>query len=167
MPHSFRHSFQRLLLRLSASGFRDFATGALNAVGSGGWYWSAAPYAAGSAGSSGFRLQSSNVNPMDNFDRSYGFTVRCVQHLQAAFRRAAPAQEIRSGIKNRAVRKDRAVFDRLSFPRVRFYFRSAATAAAGFRAGVIVKVVVFHFSAARPIFSIRARVSGLWPRKRT
>ncbi|MDE5708254.1 MAG: hypothetical protein K2I32_02195, partial [Alistipes sp.] len=72
-------------LHVPASGFRERLTGALSNVGAGGWAWSASPYAAGNENASGFRLQSGNIDPMNNFERSYGFTVRCVQHLRAVF----------------------------------------------------------------------------------
>jgi hypothetical protein len=58
------------------SGLLNANTGTLSNVGSGGYYWSSAPY---STNASGFLLNSSDMNPSGNGYRAYGFSVRCVQ----------------------------------------------------------------------------------------
>ena len=80
----FRHSFQRLL-SLPASGYRNYPTGDLTNVGTNGLYWASAPYASGNANAGRLWFNSGNVNPLGSDPRAQGFTVRCVQHLQAAF----------------------------------------------------------------------------------
>ena len=63
-----------------ASGNRNNSNGALNNVGSNGYYWTAAPYM-NNTNQNGRNLNfnSSNVNPMNNNNRSNGFAVRPVQ----------------------------------------------------------------------------------------
>ncbi len=70
-----------------ASGYRHNASGALTAVGDGGWWWSSSSFAAGlpNAGDIGFRT--TNVNPLNSDNRSNALSVRCVQHLRKLFRR--------------------------------------------------------------------------------
>jgi uncharacterized protein (TIGR02145 family) len=62
-----------------ASGYRNYATGVLSTVGSGGSYWSALP----NSTTNGYNLNfnSSNVNPVNNNNRSNGFSVRPVAEL--------------------------------------------------------------------------------------
>ncbi|MCM1250035.1 MAG: hypothetical protein NC209_02685 [Alistipes sp.] len=60
-------------------------TGALSNVGMEGECWSASPASAGSASGAGMAFNANVVYPLHVEVRSYGFTVRCVQHLQAAF----------------------------------------------------------------------------------
>ncbi|MCM1151804.1 MAG: hypothetical protein NC209_07455 [Alistipes sp.] len=72
---------------LSASGFRTFPTGALTNVGAQGLCWSSSASAAGSTTASDLNFNSTNVNPSNGDNRANGFTVRCVQHLRAAFLR--------------------------------------------------------------------------------
>jgi hypothetical protein len=59
-----------------AAGYRDGGGGALNYVGSYGYYWSASPTSSG-----GYRLyfRSNYVSPSNSYNRAYGFSVRCVQ----------------------------------------------------------------------------------------
>ena len=60
-----------------AAGYRHSYYGSMIYVGSGGYYWSSSPY----SGNYGYNLNfgSSGVNPSDNSNRAYGFSVRCVQ----------------------------------------------------------------------------------------
>ncbi|MDE5906068.1 MAG: hypothetical protein K2G66_00305, partial [Alistipes sp.] len=60
-------------------------SGALTSVGGTGVYWSSSASAAGNANASYLNFNSTNVNPQNSNNRAYGFTVRCVQHLQAVF----------------------------------------------------------------------------------
>ena len=67
-----------------ASGYRNFPTGALAAVGTDGDYWSSAPQS-GSTNAGNLGFNSGIVNPLNSNNRAFGFTVRCVQHLQGCF----------------------------------------------------------------------------------
>ena len=78
-----RYSFERLL-STPASGYRTSTTGALTSVGTNGEYWSSSP-AASSVNAGYLDFNAGNVDPFHASRRSYGFPVRCVQHLQAAF----------------------------------------------------------------------------------
>lgn len=79
---------------IPATGYRLYSTGALNVVGTEGGCWCSSSYAAGNHDAGDFWSHTSNVNPLNNGNRSNGLPVRCVQHLQAAFTvRAAPANE--------------------------------------------------------------------------
>ncbi|MCM1151529.1 MAG: fibrobacter succinogenes major paralogous domain-containing protein [Alistipes sp.] len=73
------------MLYAPASGYRTLTTGGLTAVGTGGWYWSSSPYAASHVNAGDLGLNSGNVNPLNSDGRAHGLSVRCVQHLQAAF----------------------------------------------------------------------------------
>ncbi len=66
-----------------ASGYRNRTSGALTRVGSEGDYWSSAP-TGGSAYAGYLSFHSSYVYPFFNFNRAYGFTVRCVREVQRA-----------------------------------------------------------------------------------
>ena len=57
-----------------ASGYRDNGDGEQYNVGSGGYYWSFAPYSQANARNLNFN--SGNVNPLDNNNRANGFSVR-------------------------------------------------------------------------------------------
>ena len=70
------------MLHASASGYRQYATGALTAVGTQGDFWSSSPGAAGNANAGGMWFNDSNVNTEGGTERAYAFTVRCVQHLR-------------------------------------------------------------------------------------
>ena len=90
-----------------ASGYRNKTTGALTAVGTYGGYWSASPNAAGDANVGHLRFDSGYMNPLNGNPRTYGFTVRCVQYLQAAFLKEwfifAPLKQLRPGISRATV----------------------------------------------------------------
>lgn len=60
-----------------ASGYRNCDDGSMNNVGSNGNYWSASP----NSSNNGYYLNfnSSSVNPSNNNNRAYGYSVRCVQ----------------------------------------------------------------------------------------
>ncbi|MDE6374476.1 MAG: fibrobacter succinogenes major paralogous domain-containing protein, partial [Alistipes sp.] len=72
------------MLTTPASGYRISTTGALTSVGTNGQCWSSSP-AAGSVNAGYLDFNASNVDPFHESRRAYGFSVRCVQHLQAAF----------------------------------------------------------------------------------
>ena len=86
---SFRHSSQRLLLT-PASGYRIYTTGALTNVGTYGTCWASSPAAAGNVNAGDLWFHAERVLSLDSSGRANGFSVRCVQHLQAAF---LPAQK--------------------------------------------------------------------------
>ena len=65
-----------------ASGYRSYSTGAVNYVGSYGYFWSAVPYSTNYGRSLYFN--SSYINPLNNNNRSNGFAVRPVQEFTAA-----------------------------------------------------------------------------------
>ena len=65
-----------------ASGYRNNSSGALNNVGSNGCYWSAVPNSTNNGRNLNFN--STNVNPLNNNNRSNGFAVRPVQEFTAA-----------------------------------------------------------------------------------
>ena len=69
----------------TSSGYRNFASGALTAVGTDGDYWSSSPTAAGNANAGNLGFNSGIVNPLNNNNRAFGFSVRCVQHLRGCF----------------------------------------------------------------------------------
>ncbi|MDE6374572.1 MAG: fibrobacter succinogenes major paralogous domain-containing protein [Alistipes sp.] len=73
------------MLPLPVSGYRNYTSGALGGVGTEGSSWSSAPYAAGNPNVGRILFQAGGVNPLNNTNRSFGFPVRCVQHLRAAF----------------------------------------------------------------------------------
>ena len=94
------HSSKRLL-HAPASGYRNYPTGALTQVGTSGHCWSSSPI--GSAATASFmEFYPANVRPEQSWYRATGFTVRCVQHLQAAFLKErfifAPAKQLRPGV---------------------------------------------------------------------
>lgn len=64
---------------LPASGYRNNASGGLNSVGSGGYYWS---YASGSqAGARHLYFSSGGVYPLSGYGRASGFSVRPCREL--------------------------------------------------------------------------------------
>ena len=97
-----RHIHSSDCFSAPASGFRTSTTGALNAVGTYGGYWSASPSAAGGSDAGFIRFDSSYVNPLTAIYRTYAFTVRCVQHLRAAFSKEssifAPTKQLWPGV---------------------------------------------------------------------
>ena len=91
--HSPRHPFQRSPAT-PASGYRNNTTGALGGIGDEGTAWSSSTFADGSNNAGRLLFKGSLVNPLNNINRSYGFSVRCVQAsaglpcLRNALRRA-------------------------------------------------------------------------------
>ena len=81
---SFRHSFKRLL-HTPASGYRTNTTGALTVVGTEGGCFCSSSSAAGAINAGGPWFGAGRVNPQHTHNRGNALTVRCVQHLQAAF----------------------------------------------------------------------------------
>jgi len=70
--------------RHPAAGYRNRGTGVLTNIGSGGYVWSSSPISATSPNASfvGFKMTTSTyVEPFRSDSRSYGLSVRCVQHL--------------------------------------------------------------------------------------
>ena len=61
------------------AGYRNRANGSLKHQGSNGNYWSSSPF-----GTNAYNLNfnSGGVNPANNNNRAYGFSVRCVKDLQ-------------------------------------------------------------------------------------
>jgi uncharacterized protein (TIGR02145 family) len=59
------------------AGYRNYADGVFNNQSSNGYYWTASPN-----GSYGYNLNlnSSQVNPVNNNNRSNGFSVRCLKN---------------------------------------------------------------------------------------
>ena len=68
---------------MPAAGYRHESSGALTNVGTWGLYFSSSSYAAGSINAGYLNFNAGNVNPLNNNNRANGFSVRCVQHLQA------------------------------------------------------------------------------------
>ncbi len=79
-----QHPFQRLL-PAPATGYRNETTGALVNVGTNGGYRSSSPTSSTDAKAGFLEFNSGNVNPVNSGIRAVGRSVRCVQHLQAAF----------------------------------------------------------------------------------
>ncbi len=69
---------QDLRETLPLNGYRNYADGVFNSQSSYGCYWTASPL--GSYGYS-LSLSSSQVDPVVNSTRSYGFSVRCLEEL--------------------------------------------------------------------------------------
>jgi len=86
---------------MPATGNRSCATGALRVVGTEGDVWSSSsyggdawPYRAGFV-----NFDAANVNPLNNTNRSYALSVRCVQHLRDVYdRRSLRKQHLRPGM---------------------------------------------------------------------
>jgi hypothetical protein len=68
-----------------ATGFRNYTTGALTNVGTHVGYWSSSTHASDSPNATFLRYWSGELGPIYGIQRANGFSVRCVQHLQAAF----------------------------------------------------------------------------------
>ena len=64
---------------MPASGFRNNTTGALGGIGDEGTAWSSSSYASGNYNAGRLLFKASLVNPLNNINRAYGFSVRCVQ----------------------------------------------------------------------------------------
>lgn len=66
-------------LYFPASGYRNYSNGGANNVGSYGYCWSAVPNNQNNGRNLNFN--SSNVNPLNNNNRAYGFGVRLPKNL--------------------------------------------------------------------------------------
>ena len=75
----------------SAAGYRLNSSGALTNVGTNGYVWSSSSYYAGHNNAGYLNFNSGAVNPLNNANRANAFSVRCVQHLSAAFYLFPPA----------------------------------------------------------------------------
>ena len=73
---------------MPATGYRANTTGALGGAGTEGTAWSSSPYASGNQNAGRLFFKSGEVNPLNNINRAYGFSVRCVQASAAAFIKA-------------------------------------------------------------------------------
>ncbi|WP_304582879.1 hypothetical protein [uncultured Alistipes sp.] len=69
------------MLLSPAAGIRNRETGALANAGVTGDYWSSSTLAAGNINAADLFFKAGVVNPLNNPNRSYGLSVRCVQHL--------------------------------------------------------------------------------------
>ncbi|WP_455592573.1 hypothetical protein [Bacteroides sp.] len=67
-----------------ASGLRDYPSGVFWGVGIRGYSWSSSSTGIGSRNSGNLNTGDTNVNPLNNNNRTYGFPVRCVQELTAS-----------------------------------------------------------------------------------
>ena len=76
-----RAPFNREVTLFPASGYRNNNDGSLNNVGNNGYYWSAVPNNTNNGCNLNFN--SGNVNPQNNNNRSYGFSVRPVSEFTA------------------------------------------------------------------------------------
>jgi len=68
-----------------ASGYRSNTTGALGGAGTEGTAWASSSYASGSNNAARLFFKADEANPLNNINRAYGFSVRCVQHLPGCF----------------------------------------------------------------------------------
>ena len=66
-------------LFLSAAGLRSYISGELALTSSYGYYWSSSPYYGGNIYAGHLYFYSGSVYPLNNFNRAYGFSVRCVR----------------------------------------------------------------------------------------
>ena len=67
-------------LFLPAAGWRSFYnSGELALTGSYGYYWSSSPYYGGYGYAGNLYFYSGSVIPLNNYNRAYGFSVRCVR----------------------------------------------------------------------------------------
>ncbi|MDR2004091.1 MAG: fibrobacter succinogenes major paralogous domain-containing protein [Prevotella sp.] len=87
-------------IEFPASGYRSNTIGALYGVGVNGTYWSSSP----SSATNGFSLtfNGTSVNPANNYNRQYGFSVRCVK------------EETIDEVKEVAYNEQQLLFDALS-----------------------------------------------------
>lgn len=67
-------------LFLPAAGRRSYNSGELAYTSSIGYYWSSSPYYGGSSNAGNLYFYSGSVNPLLNYYRANGFSVRCVQN---------------------------------------------------------------------------------------
>lgn len=68
-------------LFLPAAGLRLSSSGELASTSSTGCYWSSSPYYGGSNRAGSLSFSSGNVSPLNNYNRAYGFSVRCVREI--------------------------------------------------------------------------------------
>lgn len=66
-------------LFLPAAGLRSNSSGELANASSNGYYWSSSPYYGGYSHAGYLYFNSGFVNPLDNYSRANGFSVRCVR----------------------------------------------------------------------------------------
>ena len=78
------HSFERLLFT-PAAGYRARETGILDAVGTGGHWWLSSSFATGNLHAGSLDFGTESVSSLGWLTRSYGVSVRCVQHLHDCF----------------------------------------------------------------------------------
>jgi uncharacterized protein (TIGR02145 family) len=67
-------------LFLPAAGLRNNNSGELASTSSNGYYWSSSPYYGGNYSAGSLYFSSGYVYPLRNYNRAYGFSVRCVQN---------------------------------------------------------------------------------------
>ena len=63
----------------SAAGIRNCNSGSLSSVGSNALFWCSSPYSSDSGNAGFFNGSGGGVNPLNNYNRSYGFNIRCVK----------------------------------------------------------------------------------------
>ncbi len=54
-------------------------------VGTHGWYWASSSFYAGDEQSGHLWLHATAVQPLDDSQRAFALSVRCVQHLRGCF----------------------------------------------------------------------------------
>jgi len=64
-----------------AAGYRNNTTGALENIGTHGWYWASSPFCSGDEQSGHLWFHAACVQPLDDSQRANALSVRCVQHL--------------------------------------------------------------------------------------
>lgn len=68
-------------LFLPAAGLRLSSSGELASTSSTGCYWSSSPNYGGGSNAGNLSFSSGNVSPLNNYNRAYGFSVRCVREI--------------------------------------------------------------------------------------
>lgn len=71
------------LVKFPAAGLRNNNSGSLGNLPGNAYYWSSSPNGSGSNNGGNLNFNSGGVNPRNNNNRSYGFSVRCVSALAA------------------------------------------------------------------------------------
>ncbi len=74
--------FVRAIAIAPATGVRHRETGAVALVDEHGNCWASSSFAAGNLNAGGLHLKRDAVNPVNNHNRAWGLSVRCVQHLR-------------------------------------------------------------------------------------
>ena len=72
-------------LSAPAAGYRARETGILDAVGTGGHWWLSSSFATGNLHAGSLDFGTESVSSLGWLTRSYGVSVRCVQHYTTAF----------------------------------------------------------------------------------